>query len=110
LHLAEDDTVEHEVRLARVATLRAALAATDACADNQSVKVIRDWYELQLRRAEQDDELGSDVMELVCASVQTERRRLGQLRAEGIIGDAAFQRVEKQLDWAELTLDQLKQL
>jgi monovalent cation/hydrogen antiporter len=110
LHLAEDDTVEHEVRLARVATLRAALAATDACADKQRVKLIRGWYGLQLRRAEQGDELGSEVVELVRASVEAERRRLGQLRAAGIIGAAAFQRVEKQLDWAELTLEQLKQL
>src|SRR5262245_6211533 len=125
LHLKEDDTVEREVRLARLATLRAALAATDGSANNERVKFIRDWYESQLRRAEQGlrgeadrarssgsrpdtAHLGSEVVELVRASVQAERQRLVQLRAEGIIGDAAFQRVEEQLDWAELTFAQLK--
>ena len=31
-----------------------------------------------------------------------QRRRLVALRADGTIGDAAFQRVEEELDWAEL--------
>ena len=31
------------------------------------------------------------------------------LRAEGTIGDAAFQRVEEELDWAELDWSQLLQ-
>ena len=31
-----------------------------------------------------------------------ERRRLVALRDDGTIGDAAFQRVEEELDWAEL--------
>ncbi len=30
------------------------------------------------------------------------RRRLVALRTDGTIGDAAFQRVEEELDWAEL--------
>jgi monovalent cation/hydrogen antiporter len=29
------------------------------------------------------------------------------LRADGTIGDAAFQRVEQELDWSELDLQQL---
>jgi monovalent cation/hydrogen antiporter len=36
-----------------------------------------------------------------------ERNRLVALRADGTIGDAAFQRVEQELDWEELDLQQL---
>ena len=36
------------------------------------------------------------------AATEAQRRRLVTLRDEGTIGDAAFQRVEKELDWAEL--------
>jgi CPA1 family monovalent cation:H+ antiporter len=36
-----------------------------------------------------------------------ERQRLVSLRADGTIGDAAFQRVEQELDWTELDLQQL---
>ena len=39
---------------------------------------------------------------VVRAATQAQRRRLVALRADGTIGDAAFQRVEEELDWAEL--------
>ena len=58
LRLDDDGSVEREVRLARVETLRAA--------------------------------------------TQAQPRRLVALRADGTIGYAAFQRVEEELDWAEL--------
>jgi CPA1 family monovalent cation:H+ antiporter len=35
------------------------------------------------------------------------RRRLEALRADGTIGDAAFQRIEQELDVEELDLEQL---
>jgi hypothetical protein len=38
----------------------------------------------------------------VRAATGAQRRRLVALRADGTIGDAAFQRVEEELDWAEL--------
>ena len=126
LHLAEDDTVEREVRVARAATLRAALAVTHVERNTERVAFLRQWYELQLRRVEAelrrdtdgdrparrpdlDAELwGSADAELVRAGMHAERQRLLQLRTEGIIGDAAFQRVEEELDWAELSLRQLR--
>ena len=40
-------------------------------------------------------------------NIQAQRRRLLALRAEGTIGDAAFQRVEEELDWVELGWAQL---
>lgn len=36
------------------------------------------------------------------AATEAARRRLVALRADGTIGDAAFQRVEEELDWADL--------
>jgi CPA1 family monovalent cation:H+ antiporter len=36
-----------------------------------------------------------------------ERQRLSSLRADGTIGDAAFQRIEQELDLEELDLEQL---
>ena len=44
---------------------------------------------------------------VVKAATEAQRRRLVDLRADGTIGDAAFQRVEEELDWAELDWAQL---
>ena len=44
---------------------------------------------------------------VVRAATAAERQRLNALRAEGTIGDAAFQLVEQELDWEELGLEQL---
>jgi CPA1 family monovalent cation:H+ antiporter len=43
----------------------------------------------------------------VRTATSAERRRLLALRADGTIGDAAFQRLEQELDWEELDLQQL---
>ena len=43
----------------------------------------------------------------VRAATEAQRERLLALRAEGRIGDAAFQRIEEELDWAELGWAQL---
>jgi hypothetical protein len=39
---------------------------------------------------------------VVRIATAAQRRRLVTLRADGTIGDAAFQRVEEELDWAEM--------
>ena len=44
---------------------------------------------------------------VVRAATEAQRRRLVALRADSTIGDAAFQRVEEELDWAELDGAQL---
>jgi monovalent cation/hydrogen antiporter len=122
LRLDDDDTVEREVRLARVATLRAALAATAVSPGVEMAAVLRRRYELQLRRAEAemdgrppdggngqagDAAVTSADAEVVQAATTAERQQLVSLRADGTIGDAAFQRVEQELDWSELDLQQL---
>ena len=125
LRLEDDDTVDREIRLARVETLRAALSAAAMCPGAETADLVRHRYELQLRRAERQGD-GANVSDggpqqgaetpasvagtdgwdadvaVVRAATEAQRRRLVALRADGTIGDAAFQRVEEELDWAEL--------
>jgi monovalent cation/hydrogen antiporter len=120
LHLKDDGAVEQEVRLARVERLRAALAATAAQPGEEMAGLLRRRYEVMLRRAEAElagggsaphgtaDGRGLDVdAAIVRKATSAERRRLLALRADGTIGDAAFQRVEQELDLEELDLQQL---
>ena len=122
LKLEPDRTVEREVRLARVETLRAALAATaEARAGDEMAVLLRHRYEVMLRRAEADLEADGQARHveqpdgssfdvdtaLVRAATAAERHRLLALRADGTISDAAFQQVEQELDLEELDLQQL---
>ena len=122
LRLEDDGSVEREVRLARVETLRAALSATAELPGQEMTGLLRRRYEVLLRRAESELANGEAVphapstgngrvTDVEAAIVQTatsaERQRLIALRADGTIGDAAFQRVEQELDWEELDLQQL---
>jgi monovalent cation/hydrogen antiporter len=121
LRLEDDGSVDREVRLARVETLRAALAATAHGPGDDLSEWLRRRYELLLRRAEADlsrrrsgrprsdgdgRALQADAA-FARAATSAERRRLVALRAEGTIGDAAFQRIEQELDLEELDLQQL---
>ncbi|HMJ12915.1 MAG TPA: Na+/H+ antiporter [Polyangiaceae bacterium] len=128
LRLEDDGSVEREVRLARVETLRAALAATLASPVGEMSELLRQRYQVLLGRAEAElafdangdrdgrapsgsvapGERAFDVdRALVQAATSAERSRLVALRADGTIGDAAFQRVENELDLEELHLDQI---
>jgi CPA1 family monovalent cation:H+ antiporter len=129
LRLEDDGTVDREVRLARVESLRAALDAAVCCPGAETAELVRHRYQLQLRRAEQElvadggngrrtaslpatvdqaDGRDGDAA-VVQAATDAQRKRLLALRADGTIGDAAFQRVEEELDWAELDWAQLLQ-
>ncbi len=132
LRLEDDGTVDRETRLARVESLRAGLSAARACPGAETADLVRHRYELQLRRAEKeqagdgarvqdasstnvdgipappaDTDARDDDAAVVRAATEAQRRRLVALRADGTIGDAAFQRVEEELDWAELDWAQL---
>ena len=122
LKLEDDGSVDREVKLARVETLRAALSATAELPRQEMSGMLRRRYEVLLRRAESDLANGdgspnaeSSVddgaiavdAEIVRTATSAERQRLIALRADGTIGDAAFQRIEQELDWEELDLQQL---
>jgi CPA1 family monovalent cation:H+ antiporter len=105
LDLRDEGTVEREVQLARVETLRAALESVKTCGGGESADLLRRRYELRLRRAEGTAAVGdSDARddEVVRVATAAERQRLIELRENGTIGDTAFQRVEQELDVREL--------
>jgi CPA1 family monovalent cation:H+ antiporter len=105
LDLRHDDTVDHEVQLARVETLRAALGAIAECSGGESAELFRRRYEQRLRRAEQGEEVfDAGETEVVRVAVEAERRRLIELRENATISEAAFQQIEQELDIRELGL------
>ena len=105
LDLHEDDSVEREVQLARIETVRAGLEAVRANGGGEGAELLLRRYERRLQRVESDPTLpGSDETdsELRQKVTEAERRRLLELREDGTIGGAAFQRVEEEIDLREL--------
>lgn len=74
------------------------------CAGGESAELLRRRYEHRLRRAEESTAEDATDVEIIRAATAAERRRLVELRDDGTIGDAAFQRVEQELDLRELEL------
>jgi CPA1 family monovalent cation:H+ antiporter len=116
--LEDDGEVEREVRTARVETLRAALTATNQLQEAELSGLLRHRYQVMLRRAEAElaadgraesasEGLAEDESEAVRLATSAERQRLIALRASGTIGDAAFQKLEQELDLEELHLQQM---
>jgi CPA1 family monovalent cation:H+ antiporter len=111
LALRDDGSVDREVREARIETLRAGLAAVDdGPHDGEMVAFLRRKYAARLRRAEhggdgqRDPERDgwSEYANALERAQRAQRRVLMELRAEGVIGDDAFHRIEEELDWAEV--------
>jgi monovalent cation/hydrogen antiporter len=111
LALHDDGSVDREVQLARAETARAALDAVDhAESDEEMVQLLRRKYQDRIRRAERgagdlpasDGGRASDFTAVQRRAQAAERRILFDLRAQGVIGDDAFHRVEEELDWAEM--------
>jgi Na+/H+ antiporter len=128
LNFCNDNSVEREVQIARVAILNAALETTSGSSGMETVDLVRQRYDVQLRRAKSElkaaiaagedcdpnsrtqvQTVASEDADVVRAAITAERQKLTALRADGTIGDAAFQRVEEELDWRELDLQQLLQ-
>ncbi len=68
LQLKDDGSVEREVRLARVETLRAALSATAELPGEEMSGLLRRRYEVLLRRAEAEQAGDGDVAHGATAS------------------------------------------
>jgi CPA1 family monovalent cation:H+ antiporter len=111
LGLHDDGSVEHEVQLARAETARAALDVVDNTKTGDDlIQLFRRKYQDRIRKAE--GKAGgspasaaggeSDFTAVQRRAQAAERRTLSDLRAQGVIGDDAFHRVEEELDWAEL--------
>ncbi len=110
LRLQADDTVEREVRLARLETARAGHGAVDrAQGSDEMVALLQRKYEARVARAESGraaetaEREGVTPFSAALREAQAaERQVLLRLRASGAIGDDAFHRVEEELDWAEV--------
>jgi monovalent cation/hydrogen antiporter len=116
LGLEHDDSVEREVRLARLEALRAGAAALeDGAAGTEATDLLRRKYRVRLEQAEaRMDGVRSgaeapnrerEYAVAARAAMAAERRRLSALRADGTIGDDAFHKVEEELDRAELSAE-----
>ena len=68
----------------------------------------RRYVHRNTENAFQGDEQVADET-VVRAATEAQRRTLLALRTEGRIGDAAFQQIQEELDWAELDWAQLLQ-
>ncbi len=109
LRLQDDGAIEGEIRQAHAETARAGLEALRGATRNGMTELLTRKYEARLRRArrsgpaeaEEVDDLTGYTAALRRAS-EAERRKLIELRAQGVIGDDAFHRVEEELDWADL--------
>jgi monovalent cation/hydrogen antiporter len=105
----DDGLVEREVGLARAETARVALRALDQEPSPTAQSLRRD-YEAR-RRSGDDQSAGSPVEHSSGAAslqrrlVDAQRQALIDLRARDVIGDAAFQSAEEELDLLELTAD-----
>jgi monovalent cation/hydrogen antiporter len=112
LALRDDGSVDREVQLARAETARAAIDAVEGTKtdDREMIQLLRRKYQDRLSRAERRGsglpaEEGGKESEFTAAQRRAhvaERRVLSELRANGVIGDDAFHRVEEELDWAEM--------
>jgi monovalent cation/hydrogen antiporter len=112
LALPGDQTVEREVRLARAETVRAALVELEGPdSAEETMALLRQKYQSRLRRVEAgrleppEGDGGMDYVNMWRKAQAAERRALSDLRANGVIGDDAFHRVEEELDWAEVNAD-----
>ena len=109
IRLQADDTVEREVRLARLETARAGLGAVEkGTGQRRDGRLLRRKYEARVpapsrEGGERRKVKGSRHSRRPLREAQAaERQILLRLRASGAIGDDAFHRVEEELDWAEV--------
>jgi CPA1 family monovalent cation:H+ antiporter len=129
LRIEHDGSVDDEVHRARAETSRAALATLPPLASSEDgsggpvapaqglTAFLRLKYEARLRHAERpprpgDPGVPDEDPESVDAygsalrlAQEAERAKLIELRAQGLIGDDAFHRVEEELDWAEVNAE-----
>jgi monovalent cation/hydrogen antiporter len=111
LGLERDDSVEREVRLARIETARAALRAlAEATPDTPAVEILRAEYEARIQAADTPVPNGVAPPSLTLSDLQrravdAQRQALTDLRARSLIGDDAFHVAEEELDLIELTAD-----
>ena len=123
LRLKDDGKVDRETCSARVAALRAGVAAVAEEPTSEISEFVRQRFDLQLRRAKRlaaangcatvdvagEEEAADGALidqdgdvHAMRVAFNAQRHRLVALRTDGTIGDTAFQRVEEEIDRLEL--------
>ena len=103
LRLPRDRTVETEISQAREAALKAAITELQGD-DTPAAERLKREYSEALRLAERGhDPHDSPDKALRRRALSKSRRAILDLRSNGAIGDAAYRRVEEELDWLELS-------
>jgi Na+/H+ antiporter len=103
LAFKDDNSVEREVSLARIAIMETALTSLIGV-DTQEAAHVREGYVAARAIAENiDAPQGATAHdELRLKTIEAQRAKLSQMRDSGEIGDEAYHRLEEELDWAEL--------
>ncbi len=103
LRLEGDGSVEREISRARVAIMQAALDSLDGD-KSPAASTIREQYAAARKVAEDQHEPQAATKHdrLRLRAIRAQRDELNRLRTRGDIGDAAFYRLQEELDWSEL--------
>ncbi len=108
MRLTDVDLVGKEVKMARTTAYRAALREIDG-EQTDEADVLRREYHALLRLADEDPdggipaELPADPLRR--RAIEAARGELQRLRFSGEIGDDAYNLLEQEFDWAELSAD-----
>jgi CPA1 family monovalent cation:H+ antiporter len=107
--IRDDGFVEREINIARAETARTALRTLESESSDPAV-ALREKYGRRLRAVESklpDAELeeSSGMVALKRRVIADQRQTLLSLRARDVIGEAAFQAIEEELDRLELSAD-----
>ena len=102
LNLADDGMVRREEVFAREEIARAALDSLDG-ETRPEANILRKEYNYRLKEDIPDEETlkPHHFGRLRLRAIDAERQQLNRLRRDQKIGDAAFQTVQEELDWAE---------
>lgn len=107
LRLGGDDTLDADIRLARIESVEAALKSIEGRTDPQAERLRADYTERRAVLNGVDDGDGRILLpvdDLSLTVLQAKRDRLLTLRLEGTISDAAYYQLEEELDRHELAL------
>jgi CPA1 family monovalent cation:H+ antiporter len=129
LNLVQDNSVETEVNEGRKKTIAAALHAIEQSEKSETASLLEKSYRLQLSRNDRPLKEGetptASTFEktavtsltqhdrhsaVLAAAIKAQRACLQKLREDNAIGEAAFQKIEEELDWLELGWGQILNL
>jgi len=103
LNFQTDTSVEEEVSRGRIAIMDAAMKSLDGDA-SKAAAIVRKQYAAARDVAANSEapQAATDFDKLRLRAIESQRKKLERLRAEGVIGDEAYHRLQEEIDWAEL--------